>query len=69
MIGAASMITAALAWRARDSVWLSQFRGAATLYMAITGVVFNLLLRDLTEHAADHRSRGSTRCCTWRSRS
>ncbi len=49
VLGAASMITAALAWRARDSVWLGQFRGAATLYMAITGVVFNLLLRDLTE--------------------
>ncbi len=49
IIGAASMIVAAVVWRARGSVRLSQFRGAATLYMAITGVVFNLLLRDITE--------------------
>ena len=25
-------------------MWLSQFRGAATLYMAITGMIFSLLL-------------------------
>ena len=29
---------------ARSSVWLSQLRGAATLYMAITGMIFSLLL-------------------------
>ena len=49
VIGAAAMITAALAWRARDTVWLSQFRGAATLYMGITGVVYNVLLRGLED--------------------
>jgi len=29
---------------ARSSVWLSQLRGAATLYMGITGMIFSLLL-------------------------
>lgn len=45
IIGAAAVTTAALAGpAARGSVWLSQFRGAATLYMAITGMIFSLLL-------------------------
>lgn len=45
VIGAAAVTTAALATqRARRSVWLSQLRGAATLYMGITGLIFSLLL-------------------------
>jgi hypothetical protein len=45
IIGAVAMVTAALAGEtARRSVWLSQFRGAATLYMGITGMIFSLLL-------------------------
>ena len=39
------MTVAALAGPpARSSVWLSQLRGAATLYMGITGMIFSLLL-------------------------
>lgn len=50
LIGAASFIVAALTpRRSRQSFGLSLFRGAATLYMAITGVVFSLLLRGLEE--------------------
>ena len=49
IIGAVAVTIAALATpAARAGVWLSQLRGAATLYMAITGLVFTLLLRDLT---------------------
>jgi hypothetical protein len=45
IIGAVAMVTAALAGEtARRSVWLSRFRGAATLYMGITGMIFSLLL-------------------------
>ncbi|MGS0687466.1 Pr6Pr family membrane protein [Nakamurella sp. GG22] len=45
IIGAIAVSTAALAGgAARDSVWLSQLRGAATLYMGITGMIFSLLL-------------------------
>lgn len=45
IIGAVAVTTAALAAdAARGSVWLSQFRGAATLYMGITGMIFSLLL-------------------------
>ncbi len=45
IIGAVAVATAALATAsARRSVWLSQFRGAATLYMGITGMIFSLLL-------------------------
>ena len=48
IIGAAAVTTAALAGpAARGSLWLSQFRGAATLYMAITGMIFSLLLSGL----------------------
>lgn len=50
LLGAAAFIAAALApRRTRQSFGLSLFRGAATLYMAITGVVFSLLLRGLQE--------------------
>lgn len=45
IIGAVAVTTAALAGAAAGrSVWLSQFRGAATLYMGITGMIFSLLL-------------------------
>jgi hypothetical protein len=45
IIGAIAITTAALAGpAARSSVWLSQLRGAATLYMGITGMIFSLLL-------------------------
>ena len=45
IIGAVAITTAALAGsRAIDSVWLSQLRGAATLYMGVTGMIFSLLL-------------------------
>ena len=45
IIGVVAITIAALAGpRARSSVWLSQLRGAATLYMAITGMIFSLLL-------------------------
>lgn len=45
IIGAVAITTAALAGPvARSSVWLSQLRGAATLYMGITGMIFSLLL-------------------------
>ena len=45
IIGVVAITVAALAGpRARSSVWLSQLRGAATLYMAITGMIFSLLL-------------------------
>jgi len=45
IIGAVAITTAALAGPAvRGTVWLSQLRGAATLYMAITGMIFSLLL-------------------------
>ena len=45
IIGAVAVSTAAVAGpAARSSVWLSQFRGAATLYMGITGMIFSLLL-------------------------
>ena len=45
IIGAIAVTTAALAGPAiRGSVWLSQLRGAATLYMGITGMIFSLLL-------------------------
>lgn len=45
IIGAAAVTIAALAGpSARGTVWLSQLRGAATLYMAITGMIFSLLL-------------------------
>jgi hypothetical protein len=45
IIGVIAVTTAALApTAARESVWLSQLRGAATLYMAITGMIFSLLL-------------------------
>ena len=46
IIGAVAVSTvAALAGPAvRSTVWLSQLRGAATLYMAITGMIFSLLL-------------------------
>lgn len=50
LLGAASFVVAALTpRRPRQSFGLSLFRGAATLYMAITGVVFSLLLRGLEE--------------------
>lgn len=50
IIGAAVMIVAAVAaLRGRTSLGLSALRGAATLYMAITGLVYNLLLRGLEE--------------------
>jgi hypothetical protein len=46
IIGAVAVVIAALAGPAvRGSLWLSQLRGAATLYMAITGMIFSLLLR------------------------
>ena len=45
IIGVVAIVTAALAGAgARGSVWLSQLRGAATLYMGITGMIFSLLL-------------------------
>ena len=45
IIGVVAITIAAFAGpRARSSVWLSQLRGAATLYMAITGMIFSLLL-------------------------
>jgi hypothetical protein len=45
IIGAAAITIAALAGpAARGSIWLSQLRGAATLYMGITGMIFSLLL-------------------------
>lgn len=45
IIGVIAVGTAALAGEAaRGSVWLSQLRGAATLYMGITGMIFSLLL-------------------------
>lgn len=45
IIGVIAITIAALAGPvARGSVWLSQLRGAATLYMAITGMIFSLLL-------------------------
>jgi len=45
IIGVVAVATAALAGsRARGSVWLSQLRGAATLYMGVTGMIFSLLL-------------------------
>jgi hypothetical protein len=45
IIGVVAVTTAALAGPAvRISVWLSQLRGAATLYMGITGMIFSLLL-------------------------
>lgn len=45
IIGAAAVTTAALATqKAQRSVWLSQLRAAATLYMGITGMIFSLLL-------------------------
>jgi hypothetical protein len=45
IIGAVAVTTAALATpAARRSVWLSQLRGAATLYMGITGLIYSLLL-------------------------
>jgi hypothetical protein len=45
IIGVVAVTTAALAGpTARRSVWLSQLRGAATLYMGITGMIFSLLL-------------------------
>jgi len=45
IIGAAAITIAALAGRAaRGAIWLSQLRGAATLYMGITGMIFSLLL-------------------------
>ncbi len=45
IIGAVAIGTAALAGpTARSSVRLSQLRGAATLYMGITGMIFSLLL-------------------------
>jgi len=45
IIGAAAITIAALAGpAARGAIWLSQLRGAATLYMGITGMIFSLLL-------------------------
>ena len=45
IIGAVAITIAALAGpAARGSIWLSQLRGAATLYMGITGMIFSLLL-------------------------
>jgi hypothetical protein len=45
IIGVVAVSTAALAGgAATSSVWLSQLRGAATLYMGITGMIFSLLL-------------------------
>ena len=45
IIGVVVVTIAALAGpAARSSVWLSQLRGAATLYMGITGMIFSLLL-------------------------
>jgi len=45
IIGAVAVSVAALAGpAARGSVWLSQLRGAATLYMGVTGMIFSLLL-------------------------
>lgn len=45
IIGVVAITIAALASPAvRGSVWLSQLRGAATLYMGITGMIFSLLL-------------------------
>jgi hypothetical protein len=45
VIGVVAVTIAALAGpAARSSVWLSQLRGAATLYMGITGMIFSLLL-------------------------
>lgn len=50
LLGAASFVVTALTpRRARQSFGLSLFRGAATLYMAITGVIFTLLLRGLEQ--------------------
>ena len=45
IIGVVAIVTAALAGaRASGSVWLSQLRGAATLYIGVTGMIFSLLL-------------------------
>jgi len=45
IIGAVAITIAALAGpAARGAIWLSQLRGAATLYMGITGMIFSLLL-------------------------
>ena len=45
IIGAVAVTIAAVAGPAiRSTVWLSQLRGAATLYMGITGMIFSLLL-------------------------
>ena len=45
IIGVVAITTAALAGPAASgSVWLSQLRGAATLYMGVTGMIFSLLL-------------------------
>jgi hypothetical protein len=45
IIGAVAITIAALAGPGtRGAIWLSQLRGAATLYMGITGMIFSLLL-------------------------
>jgi hypothetical protein len=45
IIGVIAVASAALAGPGvRGSLWLSQLRGAATLYMGVTGMIFSLLL-------------------------
>ncbi|MEZ2370141.1 Pr6Pr family membrane protein [Arthrobacter sp. RCC_34] len=40
-------IAAVAAWRGRGTRWLDYLRGAATVYISITGVVYSLLLSDI----------------------
>jgi len=45
IIGVVAVSTAALVRaNVRGSLWLSQLRGSATLYMGVTGMIFSLLL-------------------------
>ncbi|MFK0074703.1 Pr6Pr family membrane protein [Arthrobacter woluwensis] len=40
-------IAAVAAWRGQSARWLDYLRGAATVYISITGVVYSLLLSDI----------------------
>ncbi|MEO5780097.1 MULTISPECIES: Pr6Pr family membrane protein [Arthrobacter] len=40
-------VAGTFAWKGQNPRWLDLLRGAATIYMTITGIVYNLLLSDI----------------------
>lgn len=50
--GLALLVSAFVSWRGHNSRFADAFRGAATLYMIVTGVVYTVLLNDADPQVA-----------------